>query len=239
MICSDTNHCLLTADAMLAAVLAGAVHEEPHNDTPAGRNRKRESGIDEENILEEGTVRDRAEPDRFTDSEHSTFSERDLKRLGVRHDRVSDTDIGEARSTEPGLSVELESLFARLRQTVSSRTGTDPTSEFVGEMERVAATTLHAALIECLASAGSDEESAHMWTGDDAPAPMRVSAAHLLELRVPVPRLYNRKGMLSGGAGTGRSHVVQQTVSCGQRQCGAGSIDRKCPWRWRHWHSCC
>ena len=28
---------------------------------------------------------------------------------------------------------------------------------------------MHAALIECLASAGSDEESAHMWTGDDAP----------------------------------------------------------------------
>ena len=36
-------------------------------------------------------------------------------------------------------------------------------------MERGAATTLHAALIECFASAGMDEENAHIWAGDDAP----------------------------------------------------------------------
>jgi hypothetical protein len=121
------------------------------------------------NVLPDGVVRDRADPDRFADSEYSTFSEYELRRLGVRHDCVSDKDIDEARSTEPALSAELEALFTRLRAAASGKTGSDPASELVGEMERAAAVTLHAALLECLRASGTDEESSHIWAADASP----------------------------------------------------------------------
>ena len=122
-------------------------------------------------------IRHRAEPQRFADSEYSTFTEYDLKRVGVRHDCVSHKDIDEARSTEPALSEELEALFARLRAAASSPTGSDPASEFVGEMERAAATTLHAALLECLRASGTDEESSHLWATDASPS-ISVGSVH-------------------------------------------------------------
>jgi len=81
-------------------------------------------------------IRHRAEPQRFANSEYSTFTEYDLKRVGVRHDCVSHKDIDEARSTEPALSEELEALFARLRSAASSPTSSDPASEFVGDHSR-------------------------------------------------------------------------------------------------------
>lgn len=43
------------------------------------------------------------------------------------------------------LSDELEALFSRLRAATSNPTGSNPASEIVGEMERAAAKTLHAA----------------------------------------------------------------------------------------------
>lgn len=101
-------------------------------------------------------------PERFSDSKYSKWSAYDMSRHGKRH------DLEEACSAEPEYTTELEALYSRLRAAASAATGADPTSEFVGEMERVAATTLHAALIECLASAGMDKESSHIWAGNDA-----------------------------------------------------------------------
>ena len=122
------------------------------------------------NVLPDGAVRGRADPYRFAESEYSTFSEYELRRLEVRHDCVSDKDIEEARSTEPALSEELEVLFARLRAAASDTTGSDPASELVGNMERAAAVTLHAALLECLQASGTHEETPHVWADGCAPA---------------------------------------------------------------------
>ena len=126
-------------------------------------------GLDTSNIFDKANVRDRAAPERFAESEYSTFSEYELRRLGVRHDCVCNKDIDEARSTQPALSAELEALFARLQAIVSDTTGSDRASELVGEMERAAAVTLHAALLECLHASGTDEETPHVWADVCAP----------------------------------------------------------------------
>mmetsp|Transcript_24351 Transcript_24351/g.62202 ORF Transcript_24351/g.62202 Transcript_24351/m.62202 type:complete len:226 (+) Transcript_24351:292-969(+) len=129
-------------------------------------------------------MRDPQPIERFSESDHSTFTEYELSRLGVRHDRVTDKDIDEARSTEPSLAAELDSLFSRVRAATSAPCGSDPTSELVGEMERTVATLLHAALVECLAAAGMDEEVAHIkvWAGDGT-----ASAAFTVAATMPDP----------------------------------------------------
>ena len=73
-----------------------------------------------------------------------------------RHQRHIES-VKEAHASEPELSAELSELFSRLRQCASDATDSDPASELVGGMERVAATTLHAALLECLDAHGATE----------------------------------------------------------------------------------
>ena len=140
------------------------------------REQRLEAGVDRKNILPDGTVRDRVEPDRFADTEYSTFSDYELRRLGVRHDGVTDQDIDEARTEEPSLAAELEALFARARETASASTGSDPASEVVGKMERAAAIALHSALLECMRAAGVDEESSGIWSEDVQRANFSVPA---------------------------------------------------------------
>ena len=127
-------------------------------------------------------MRDPQPIERFSESDYSEYTEYELSRVGVRHDRVTDEDIDEARSTEPSLAAELDSLFSRVRAAASATCGADPTSELVGEMERTAATLLHAALVECLAAAGMDEEVAHIWAGDGT-----ASAAFTVAATMPDP----------------------------------------------------
>ena len=120
--------------------------------------------LSSDNVLEHS--RATSEPELFSESKHSQWSAYDLSRIGERHEAEA---VEEAHAAEPGLAASLEELYARLRAVASSTSAMDPTSKLVGEMERAAATALHAALIECLASAGMDEESVHIWAGDDAP----------------------------------------------------------------------
>jgi hypothetical protein len=125
-------------------------------------------GIDESNIVAV-EVRSRAAPERFSESAHAKWSAYHSSRIGVRHEAVA-ARVQEATAAEPELFSHLDALYSRLRATALSATGADRTSELVSDMERAAATALHAALIECLASAGLDEESLHIWAGQDAPA---------------------------------------------------------------------
>ena len=92
-----------------------------------------------------------------------------------RHQRHIES-VKEAHASEPELSAELSELFSRLRQCASDATDSDPASELVGGMERVAATTLHAALLECLDAHGATEESSHIWSDEAAPITLRVPA---------------------------------------------------------------
>lgn len=131
--------------------------------------------------------RARSEPDRFADSEYSTFTEYELSRLGERHAGVTIDDVDKAREAEPSLAAQLDSLFARVRAAASAPTGSDPASELVGEMERAAATTLHAALLECVRAAGIDEESNGIWTDDLVRANVAVMAC-LPDAQVPVEK---------------------------------------------------
>ena len=120
-------------------------------------------GIDESNIVAV-EVRSRAAPERFSESAHAKWSAYHSSRIGVRHEAVA-ARVQEATAAEPELFSHLDALYSRLRATALSATGADRTSELVSDMERAAATALHAALIECLASAGLDEESLHIWAG--------------------------------------------------------------------------
>ena len=132
--------------------------------------------LDQADILQDGAVRDRAEPERFADSEFSTFTEYDLKQLGVRKGGVSGKDVNEARSADPSLAAEIDALFSKVHEAASAPTGSDPASELVGEMERAAATSLHSALLECMRAAGIDEESSGIWSEDLQRANARVPA---------------------------------------------------------------
>jgi hypothetical protein len=115
--------------------------------------------------------------EKFADSKHSSgaWSAYDLSRRGERHDRVWE-ELEEACHAEPELTTELETLFSRLRRSASDPTDSDPASELVGEMERTAATALHAALLECLSASGIDEQSSHVWSEEPAPIAFSVSA---------------------------------------------------------------
>lgn len=68
---------------------------------PQTKQRDPQPGVVQTNVLPDEAVRDRAGPERFADSEYSTF---ELRRLGVRHDCVSHEDIDEARSAARALS---------------------------------------------------------------------------------------------------------------------------------------
>ena len=142
---------------------------------PTAAVRKLERGINLSNIFDADVNRDRHQVDRFAESEYSTFSEFDLSRLDVCHSRVTAADIDEARTTESMLSQDLEAVFAQLLRAISDPTDSDPASELTGEMERAAATTLHAALLECLRASGIDEETSHTWA-DDASSTLTVPA---------------------------------------------------------------
>lgn len=130
--------------------------------TKGGQHSRLLLELDPVHVLEDGAFRARSEPERYADSEHSTFTDYERAQLGVRHYCITDKDIDAARSTEPALSAELEALFARLRAAASDPTGSDPVSELVGEMERAAAMTLHAALLECMRASGTNEETSHI-----------------------------------------------------------------------------
>jgi len=98
-------------------------------------------------------------------SKDAQWSAYAASRLGSRHEGCH-PEVEEAAAAEPALTAELEALYSRLREVASAPTGSDPASELVGEMERVAAATLHAALLECLSAAGIDEESKHIWADE-------------------------------------------------------------------------
>jgi hypothetical protein len=129
-----------------------------------------------EDILGDNAERQRAAPARFSESEYSRWSAYDISRLDSRHDRVRE-QVDEARSSEPALASELDALFSRLRAATSESVGSDPASELVGEMERVAATTLHSALLELLAASGVTDEDCHLWTADSSTTPVSTFAA--------------------------------------------------------------
>ena len=121
--------------------------------------------VAESNIVD--TERVRTVPERFSRSEYAQWSAFDLSKLGSRQGSSTDAWVAEAMEAEPSMTAQLKELYSRLRSAASSPAGADPTSELVGEMERVAASTLHTALVECLAAAGIDEESRHIWAQDD------------------------------------------------------------------------
>ena len=112
------------------------------------------------------TVDERSTPAFFMHSEEAQWSAYATSQLGSRQGGGA-LDVKEAAMAEPALMAELDALYSRLRDAASNSIGSDPASELVGEMERVAATTLHAALLECLSAAGVEEESSHIWS--DAP----------------------------------------------------------------------
>ena len=121
---------------------------------------KPESDIDVARVI--NGSRNSSAPERFSESKYSQWSAYDMDRRGERHEPTTRKAVEEACAAEPALAASLEELYSRLRAVASSAAATDPTSELVGEMERAAATALHAALVECLASAGMDEESIHI-----------------------------------------------------------------------------
>ena len=121
------------------------------------------------------TSDERSKPERFMHSDHAQWSAFAVSQLGSRQGSTP-KDLEEAHTSEPKLSAELSELFSRLRQCASDATKSDPASELVGEMERTAATALHAALHECLSASGVDEESSHIWSDEPAPIAFSVSA---------------------------------------------------------------
>ena len=122
--------------------------------------------VDPANIV--ASERSRAAPERFSESKYSQWSAYDMSRLDGRHNSVREA-VDEARSSEPTLAAELDSLFSQLYATTSAAVDTDPASELVGEMERVAATTLQSALLELLHASGVNQEDCFVWTADAAP----------------------------------------------------------------------
>jgi hypothetical protein len=165
-------------------VLAGSSQSSTQADAPAETHTSADSlpepaavprGHAREDMLADDVVRTRTAPDRFSESEYSQWSAYDLSRIGARHDRVHE-DVAEACAAEPALAAELGKLFSGLRTAASAAAGTDPTSEFVGEMERVAATTLHSALLECLQASGVMEEHCHIWADEPAAALLDIPA---------------------------------------------------------------
>ena len=133
-------------------------------------------GHSRDDVLPDGIARERTAPSRFSESEYSQWSAYDLSRRDERHDRLH-AAVNEARSSEPALAAELEALFAQLRAATSAPAGADPASELVGEMERVAATTLHSALLELLHAHGVNEEDCHNWSTTTGTAVSRVPAS--------------------------------------------------------------
>ena len=71
------------------------------------------------------------------------------------------------------LADELEALFRRVHKAHGDASAS--ASELESEMQHVAATTLHAALIEVL-GASTDEEIPHLW-GEEQAAPTTAAAA--------------------------------------------------------------
>jgi hypothetical protein len=130
--------------------------------------------------------RARKAPDRFSATEHSQWSAYDLSRLDSRHERVHKA-VEQARSSEPALAAELDALFSRLRAATSEQTSADPASELVGEMERVAATTLHSALLEMLHASGVTEADCHIWAADSSAAGSAPPVVSTVKACMPDP----------------------------------------------------
>lgn len=108
--------------------------------------------------------------ERFHDTKNSQWSTYLLSVSGYRHGAPLQQEALEAAEAEPQLADELEALFRRVHHASASTA-----SELESEMQRVAATTLHAALIEVL-GASTDEEIPHLW-GEDHVAPTTAAAA--------------------------------------------------------------
>jgi hypothetical protein len=134
------------------------------------------AGHTSDDILPLGAQRARKAPERFSESDYSQWSAYDMSRRDGRHAAVY-AAVDEARSSEPALAAELEALFSRVRATTSETAGADPASELIGEMERVAATTLHSALLEMLQTSGVTGEDCHIWTAGSSTAAVSTFAA--------------------------------------------------------------
>lgn len=89
-----------------------------------------------------------------------------MSRIDIRHNRSKECeeDVKQACLQEPALYTDLQALFSDVCRSALSETCGDPaTRELVGSMERIAATALHSALIECWSAAGTNIEDCHLW----------------------------------------------------------------------------